>query len=99
MLAEEGFAQDMSLGSDLQDWLSHMRSRVRATTYEGYLALVRHHALPHLGEVPLAELHPCRSSASMRACWSRGRTPGAARFRPRPWGTCTGITALVRLPD
>jgi integrase len=58
MLAEERFAQDMSLGAYLQDWLSHMRSRVRATTYEGYSALVRHHALPRLGDVPLSELHP-----------------------------------------
>src|SRR5437016_2421675 len=58
MLAEAVTNRDMSLGDYLQDWLSHMRSRVRATTYEGYAALVRHHAVPHLGQVPLSELHP-----------------------------------------
>lgn len=57
MLAEAVTDQDMSLGTYLLDWLSHMRSQVRAT-YEGYAALVRHHALPHLGQVPLSELHP-----------------------------------------
>src|SRR5437667_6069818 len=58
MLAEALSDPGMSLGSYLQDWLSHMRSQVRATTYEGYSALVRHHAVPHLGQVPLCELHP-----------------------------------------
>jgi integrase len=58
MLAEALSDPGMSLGSYLQDWLSHMRSQVRATTYEGYSALVRHHAVPHLGQVPLSELHP-----------------------------------------
>jgi integrase len=57
MLAAEPTA-DMSLGDYLQDWLSHMRTRVRATTHEGYAALVRHYACPHLGEIPLGELHP-----------------------------------------
>jgi Phage integrase, N-terminal SAM-like domain/Phage integrase family len=58
MLVEAVTDQDLILGAYLQDWLSHMRTRVRATTYEGYAALVRHHAVPHLGHIKLAELHP-----------------------------------------
>jgi integrase len=58
MQAEALPTQDMSLGEFLEDWLSHMRSRVRATTHEGYAALARHHAIPTLGQVPLSELHP-----------------------------------------
>lgn len=42
----------------LQRWLTHVRSRVRLTTYEGYEALIRCHAIPLLGEKPLTGLHP-----------------------------------------
>ena len=49
---------DLTTGEYLTQWLDHMRGRVRATTYEGYESLVRMHALPGIGEVPLAGLHP-----------------------------------------
>jgi integrase len=42
----------------LERWLAHMRSRVRTTTYEGYEALIRCHAIPLLGEKPLDRLRP-----------------------------------------
>jgi integrase len=42
----------------LQEWLSHMRGRVRPRTWEGYEALVRIHAIPGIGAVPLLEVHP-----------------------------------------
>jgi integrase len=42
----------------LCDWLAHSRTRVRPTTYKGYQALIRHHVLPHLGRLQLAELRP-----------------------------------------
>jgi len=50
--------QDPSLGHYLQEWLAHARGRVRATTYTGYEYLIRVHAVPALGEVPLSELSP-----------------------------------------
>ena len=51
---------DMGLttGSYLARWLEHARGRVRACTYEGYESLLRLHAMPALGEVPLVRLHP-----------------------------------------
>ena len=53
-----GKDQDLSLGHYLQEWLAHARGRVRATTYAGYEYLIRVHAVPALGEVPLSELSP-----------------------------------------
>src|SRR5439155_26954935 len=50
--------QDLTVGEYLRRWLAHAKGRVRATTYEGYESLVRMHALPGIGEVPLAGLHP-----------------------------------------
>ena len=59
-----GKDQDSSLGHYLKEWLAHARGRVRATTYAGYEYLIRCHAVPALGEVPLTELSPFTSSAS-----------------------------------
>ena len=42
----------------LRRWLAHARGRVRAVTYEGYEVLLRRHALPRLGQLPLQELDP-----------------------------------------
>lgn len=50
--------QDPSLAHYLKEWLAHARGRVRATTYQGYEYLIRVHAVPALGEVPLSELSP-----------------------------------------
>ncbi len=47
-----------STGEFLARWLAHAKGRVRATTYDGYESLLRLHALPSLGDIPLAELHP-----------------------------------------
>src|SRR5712691_540857 len=53
-----GEDQDLSLDRYLKEWLAHARGRVRATTYTGYEYLIRVHAVPALGEVPLSELSP-----------------------------------------
>jgi hypothetical protein len=50
----------MTVGSYLGDWLSHMAGRVRLKTLEGYEALIRRHALPHLGPLPLQDVVPLR---------------------------------------
>ena len=42
----------------LTEWLSHTRSRVRTTTYQGYEGLIRLYAVPALGDVPLIDLRP-----------------------------------------
>ena len=47
-----------STGDYLESWLSQVRGRVRARTYAGYAGLLRRYAIPFLGAVPLADLHP-----------------------------------------
>jgi integrase len=56
MLAEAGSA--ITLGAYLADWLAHVRTRVRPTTYEGYEVLIRLHIAPCLGSGLLADLRP-----------------------------------------
>src|SRR5207245_9991908 len=46
------------LGSYLQLWLAHSRTRVRAKTYEGYVGLIRLYAQPRVGQISLAEIGP-----------------------------------------
>jgi integrase len=48
----------MLVNEYLARWLSHMRGRVRATTFAGYETLIRCHAIPLLGALPLADLRP-----------------------------------------
>src|SRR6266702_6711630 len=48
----------LSTGDYLESWLSQVRGRVRGRTYSGYAGLLRRYAIPHLGEVPLRDLHP-----------------------------------------
>src|SRR5205814_10589462 len=50
--------EDPSVSGYLTDWLSHTRTRVRPTTYEGYEYLVRCHLVPGLGHIRLTDLHP-----------------------------------------
>src|SRR5712692_700649 len=60
MLEARDAASEASLtvGAYLEIWLAHIKGRVRGTTYEAYESLVRLHALPSLGEIPLDHLHP-----------------------------------------
>jgi integrase len=45
-----------TVGSFLESWLGHVRVRVRASTFDGYRALIWCHAIPALGEQPLEEI-------------------------------------------
>src|SRR5436309_6226983 len=48
----------LSVEDYLTDWLAHIQTRVRPSTYDGYAFLIQHHALPALGHLPLGEVHP-----------------------------------------
>jgi integrase len=56
MLAVTG--QTLTVGDYLADWLAHVRTRVRPTTYEGYEVLIRLHIAPSLGSTLLGDLGP-----------------------------------------
>jgi integrase len=59
MLAESPSAAEDLLVSDYFDqWLAHVRTRVRIKTWEGYEALLRLHVRPRLGELLLGEVTP-----------------------------------------
>lgn len=51
-------AAPISTAAYLADWLAHVRTRVRPTTYRGYEAIVRLYLAPGIGQVPLGELSP-----------------------------------------
>ena len=68
-----GVKEDETLGSYLEQWLAHVKGRVRATTYEGYRTLVRRHALPRLGAVPLGDLSPLDIQRTYAAMLEGGR--------------------------
>lgn len=51
-------ALDLLVAAYFDQWLAHIRTRVRIKTWEGYEALLRLHATPTLGAIPLAEVKP-----------------------------------------
>src|SRR5438552_2200669 len=57
----------------LRWWLTHVRGRVRPTTYAGYEALLRCHAIPRLGTLLLAEVGPLHVQGVYAALLAEGR--------------------------
>src|SRR6266571_7430258 len=53
----------LSTGQFRLSWLEHARTTLRPTTHEGYEALIRRHALPRIGGIPLGELRPLQIQA------------------------------------
>lgn len=58
MLAEGTDGSALTLGAYLAEWLDHVHSRVRLTTYEGYEVIVRLHVAPFIGQLQLQQLQP-----------------------------------------
>ena len=50
--------RELSVRVYISDWLAHVRGRVRASTYDGYEVMLRLHAVPALGDLPLGSLTP-----------------------------------------
>jgi integrase len=50
--------KDLDVASYLKQWLGYMRGRVRPGTFGAYECMLRLYAIPALGAIPLAELHP-----------------------------------------
>ena len=65
-------ASSLTVGAYLSVWLDHMRTRVRASTYDGYSFLVQHHALPALGHLALGEVQPLH----IQQVYARMTSPG-----------------------
>jgi hypothetical protein len=59
MVAESSSAaSDMLVSAYFDQWLAHVRTRVRIKTWEGYEAHLRLHATPVLGLLSLSEVTP-----------------------------------------
>lgn len=65
----------MALGDYLDDWLGHMKSRIRSTTWERYRGLVTHHITPQIGEVKLADIKPRHVQAVVDSMLASGAAP------------------------
>jgi integrase len=72
-----------TLGAYLEEWLSSIQTRVRASTYESYARNIRLHILPRLGDTPLQ----CLGAVQLNGLYSRlltdGRADGAGGLAPR----------------
>src|SRR5436309_3115501 len=60
----------------LSEWLSHVRGRVRITTYEGYESLVRRYAVPALGSIDLQALSPLHVQRCYSSLLGQGTLSG-----------------------
>jgi len=59
-------AGERGVAAYLERWLAHVRGRVRTVTYEGYVSLLEHHALPRIGHLQLSELTETNSDGTQR---------------------------------
>src|SRR5439155_10596281 len=71
--------QGGTVGAYLVSWLDHAKVRVRGKTYDGYEGLVRVHALPGLGSMPLSALAPLHLQALYGELLGRGLSAGTVR--------------------
>ena len=81
----------LTVGSYLGRWLSHARGRVRPKTFDGYEALVRCHANPALGHLPLGHLHPLH----LQELYSQ-LLEGAPGRRPLAAGSVLNLHLLLK---
>src|SRR6266571_9062142 len=78
----------LSTGQFLLSWLEHARTTLRPTTHEGYEALIRRHALPRIGGIPLGELRPLQIQAlyaEVLAARGSGPSRDQPTWRHREW--------------
>lgn len=69
----------VTLGRYLEErWLPHMSTRLRASTWERYRSLVRHHVIPRIGRVPLGKLRPAHVQAVVDGMLAAGQSRASA---------------------
>lgn len=69
----------ITLGRYLDErWLPHMRTRLRASTWERYRSLVRHHVIPRIGRIPLGKLRPAHVQAVVDGMLAAGQSRASA---------------------
>jgi integrase len=73
----------ITVGEYLEKWLAHVRTRVRARTYERYSQIVRNQLTPNLGAIRLAKLTPLQIQAFYGKALSTGRFDGKGGLSAR----------------
>ncbi len=72
-----------TLGAYLEEWLSSIQTRVRASTYESYARNIRLHVLPRLGDTPLQRLDAVQLNGLYSRLLTDGRADGDGGLKPR----------------
>lgn len=96
-------------GAYLARWLESTRASLRPSTWRRYEVLVRVHALPALGQIPLARLGPADVEQLYAARLAEGSAPASvhqlhavlhrAVDQASRWGLCArNVVALVTAP-
>ncbi|MEX2440451.1 MAG: site-specific integrase [Actinomycetota bacterium] len=75
-VAVQELPDDNTVGTYLLRWLTHMRSRVRLRTWQGYESLIRCHAVPGLGTTELDQLSPLDLQGLYGRLLERGLSAG-----------------------
>ncbi len=75
--------ESMTVAEYLRFWLDHMRFRVRPTTFDGYRGICELHVIPHLGSLPLADLHPLVIQRMYAEVLTSGRVRGSGGLSAR----------------
>lgn len=60
----------------IEQWLAHMRHRIRTTTFDRYESYVRCHMLPALGQMQLSKIRPMHIQELESRALKRGRKDG-----------------------
>src|SRR6266511_3826544 len=79
MLAVEEVGTELRTREYLSQWLRHCRGRLRSKTHEGYEGAIRLYALPALGGIALARLHPLDLQECYATLLDRGLSGGTVR--------------------
>src|SRR4249920_2077670 len=69
---DKRITRDGALAVYLEAWLAHTRTRVRATTFEGYEGMIRRYVIPRIGQLPLDEVAPLDLQGLYSALLSEG---------------------------
>lgn len=84
---DQGLVADpgrLTLAEYLEDqWLSHMRTRLEATTFERYDRAIRQHIVPELGAVKMSKLTPLHIQSFEARKLEDGRLDGKGRLSGR----------------
>jgi len=73
----------LTVAGYLDHWLAHARHRVRPSTYQRYVGIVRHDLVPGLGRMKLAKVRPLHIQAFEARMLSSGRLDGKGGLSAR----------------